>query len=72
MAAEPDRWSRWVLSWRHGGSQRQRDVSNAHLIPIRDRVLEGAQPLDGATLLDVGTGDGLIGQIGRASCRERV
>jgi arsenite methyltransferase len=61
MATEPDRWSRWVLSWRHGGNPRQRDASDAHLVPVRDRVLAGAQPLEGATLLDVGTGDGLIG-----------
>ena len=32
-----------------------------HLAPIRDKLLELAGPLDGATLLDVGTGDGLIG-----------
>jgi arsenite methyltransferase len=31
------------------------------LAEIRDRVLAGAEPLEGAALLDVGTGDGLIG-----------
>jgi arsenite methyltransferase len=32
----------------------------ARLAVIRDRVLRNAEPLDGATVLDVGTGDGLI------------
>jgi arsenite methyltransferase len=31
------------------------------LADIRDRVLRNAEPLQGATLLDVGSGDGLIG-----------
>jgi ubiquinone/menaquinone biosynthesis C-methylase UbiE len=61
MTAEPDRWSRWLLERRDAGDERQRSVSLEHLGPIRDRVLSYAEPLDGATLLDVGTGDGLIG-----------
>lgn len=32
-----------------------------HLAGVRDRLLANAGPLDGATLLDVGSGDGLIG-----------
>jgi ubiquinone/menaquinone biosynthesis C-methylase UbiE len=32
-----------------------------HLAGVRDRLLANAGPLDGVTLLDVGTGDGLIG-----------
>ena len=32
-----------------------------YLFWVRDRVLANAEPLDGAALLDVGTGDGLIG-----------
>ena len=51
--AEPDRWSRWLLERRGGRLDR--------LPAIRDRVLALAEPLEGATLLDVGTGDGLIG-----------
>jgi arsenite methyltransferase len=31
------------------------------LVPVRDRVLDQAEPLEGATVLDVGCGDGLIG-----------
>jgi arsenite methyltransferase len=57
----PDRWSRWLLERRHGGDARQREATLAHLGGVRDRVLAGAEPLEGATLLDVGAGDGLIG-----------
>jgi arsenite methyltransferase len=61
MAAEPDRWSRWLLERRDAGDARQRQASLEHLAPIRDRILDAAGPLDGATVLDVGCGDGLIG-----------
>lgn len=61
LVAEPDRWSRWLLEQRDGGDERQRAVSLARLALVRDRVLENAGPLEGATLLDVGTGDGLVG-----------
>jgi ubiquinone/menaquinone biosynthesis C-methylase UbiE len=60
MATEHDRWSRWILERRDGGNERQR-ASLDRLATIRDRVLDAAEPLDGATLLDVGAGDGLIG-----------
>lgn len=56
-----DQWSRWLLERRDGGDARQREAVLADLRGIRDRVLERAEPLAGATLLDVGTGDGLIG-----------
>jgi len=36
-------------------------VTLTRLAQIRDRVLRNAEPVQGATLLDVGTGDGLIG-----------
>jgi ubiquinone/menaquinone biosynthesis C-methylase UbiE len=61
MAAQPDRWSRWLLHRRDAGDERQREVALGRLDGIRDCVLDLAEPLAGATLLDVGTGDGLIG-----------
>jgi arsenite methyltransferase len=61
MAAEPDRWSRWLLERRDAGDEGRRSLILAQLEPVRDRVLARAEPLDGATVLDVGTGDGLIG-----------
>jgi ubiquinone/menaquinone biosynthesis C-methylase UbiE len=53
-----------LLGRRDGGSQDQRAITLDRLAPIRDRVLDAAEPLDGATLLDVGCGDGLIGLAG--------
>jgi len=61
VAAKPDRWSRWLLERRDAGSERQRVVALDRLGRVRDRVLDAAEPLDGATVLDVGAGDGLIG-----------
>jgi ubiquinone/menaquinone biosynthesis C-methylase UbiE len=39
----------------------QRAAALDHLAGIRDRILDSAAPLGGATVLDVGAGDGLIG-----------
>lgn len=61
MAVQPDHWSRWLRERRDAGDERQRTAILGMLGPVRDRVLAYAEPLDGATLLDVGTGDGLIG-----------
>ena len=61
MAVEPDHWSRWLRERRDAGDERQRTAILDMLGPVRERVLAFAEPLDGATLLDVGTGDGLIG-----------
>lgn len=56
-----DVWSEWLLDRRDGGDQRQRRSTSDYLEGIRDRVLSVAEPLAGASLLDVGTGDGLVG-----------
>ena len=61
MAPEPDQWSRWLRERRDAGNERQRAAIVDILGPIRERLLAAAEPLEGATLLDVGTGDGLIG-----------
>ncbi len=61
MAVEPDQWSRWLRERRDAGNERQRAAIVDMLGPVRERVLGAAEPLEGATLLDVGTGDGLIG-----------
>jgi ubiquinone/menaquinone biosynthesis C-methylase UbiE len=57
-----------LLERRDAGCERQRAVALEHLSGVRDRVLVGAEPLAGATVLDVGSGDGLIG----LSALERV
>ena len=60
--AEPakDRWARWILERRHGGDPEQRRRNLPFLHRVRDRVLDNAGISGGETLLDVGSGDGLI------------
>jgi arsenite methyltransferase len=56
-----DRWHQWLLQRRHGGDAAVREkLLTEHLYPVRDKVLDNAQLNPGQTLLDVGTGDGLI------------
>jgi ubiquinone/menaquinone biosynthesis C-methylase UbiE len=56
-----DHWSEWLRGRRDGGNERQRSTSLKRLESIRDRVLDFAEPLTGAAVLDIGSGDGLIG-----------
>jgi arsenite methyltransferase len=59
---ETDRWARWLAERRFGGDEEMRDRVTAEVLhPIRDRVLDGAEPLWGRRVLDVGCGEGLIG-----------
>ena len=59
--AARDKWSEWVLQRSYGGDAEQKERALHFLRPVRDRVLRNARPVDGDVLLDVGTGDGLIG-----------
>jgi arsenite methyltransferase len=61
MTATPDRWHRWLLDVRFGGdpAARQQDLAE-FLYPVRDTVLDKARLEPDDTVLDVGTGDGLI------------
>jgi arsenite methyltransferase len=56
-----DRWFRWLTDVRFGGDaeERQRTLTE-FLYPVRDTILGKARLGPGDTLLDVGTGDGLI------------
>ena len=56
-----DRWARWLLHERFGGDEAALERTLARLEPIRGRVLDGAELDADDVLLDVGTGDGLIG-----------
>jgi arsenite methyltransferase len=61
MTDGPDRWHRWLLDVRFGGDAAYREKNlTEYLYPIRDAVLDKAQLQPGDSLLDVGTGDGLI------------
>jgi arsenite methyltransferase len=55
-----DRWHRWLLDVRHGGDPEYREVLLRRLYRVRDEVLDRAALQPDETLLDVGTGDGLI------------
>jgi arsenite methyltransferase len=71
----PDCWHRWLLEVRFGGdaAYREKDLTE-FLYPVRDAVLDGARLRPGQTLLDVGTGDGLIafGALERLGASGRV
>lgn len=55
-----DPWSEWLLCRRHGNDPDYEPVVREKVQRIRDRVLDGAGPLSGMVLVDVGVGDGLI------------
>jgi ubiquinone/menaquinone biosynthesis C-methylase UbiE len=55
-----DEWSGWLLANRHGGNAEYRRRQMQEVERIRDRVLDGAKLSVGMTLLDVGSGDGLM------------
>jgi arsenite methyltransferase len=62
QAAEPpsDTWSRWLLHSRHGGDPALRRAIGADLQAFADRVLDGARLGPGMTLVDIGSGEGLV------------
>ncbi|MGB6453797.1 MAG: methyltransferase domain-containing protein [Streptosporangiaceae bacterium] len=57
---ERDQWHRWLLDLRHGGDPDYAAQVRQELLPVREDVLDRAALRPGDTLLDVGTGDGLI------------
>jgi ubiquinone/menaquinone biosynthesis C-methylase UbiE len=60
VVEERDQWHRWLLDVRHGGDPGYREQVLSALYPVRDEVLDRAALRPDDTLLDVGTGDGLI------------
>lgn len=59
-AAIFDHWAIWLLHQRHGDDTLYRAHLENRLLHYADRVLDAAALADGAHLLDIGTGDGLI------------
>jgi arsenite methyltransferase len=56
-----DKWASWLLRHRDGGSAGLRSQFAPQLTEFRDGVLDRAAIAPGDTVLDVGTGTGLIG-----------
>jgi arsenite methyltransferase len=56
-----DRWARWLLDKRHGGDPAAREKIMPMLAEFRDKVLAAAAIKPGDVVLDVGSGDGLLG-----------
>ncbi|HWF45277.1 MAG TPA: class I SAM-dependent methyltransferase [Candidatus Kapabacteria bacterium] len=56
-----DPWASWLLKRRHGGDERLQHTVIERMKPVRDKVIANAKLKAGDILLDVGTGDGLIG-----------
>jgi arsenite methyltransferase len=61
MPAEPDKWSRWLAETRFGGDQKAAELQMRGLISVRNRLLKRAGLAEGQVVLDVGTGEGMIG-----------
>lgn len=59
-AGSDDRWSTWLREQRFRGGERQARTEGDIDI-LRERVLDGAKIAPGDTVLDIGSGDGLIG-----------
>jgi arsenite methyltransferase len=55
-----DIWAEWLLHRRFGGDPAELHRTLDFLAPVRDAVLDHAEVASGETVLDVGTGDGLI------------
>src|SRR5688500_10839645 len=55
-----DTWANWLLHRRHGDDPAELRRMIDRLAVVRDRVLDNARLGPGETLLDVGTGEGLI------------
>jgi ubiquinone/menaquinone biosynthesis C-methylase UbiE len=55
-----DIWAEWLLRKRHGGNLQLEGIVRDRLEQIRNRLLDGARLAAGMTLVDVGSGDGLV------------
>src|SRR3989304_2479429 len=55
-----DKWAQWLLQKRHGGDIEMQKTMLTFLGQVRDKILQNAKIEEGNTVLDVGTGDGLI------------
>ncbi|HEY2237821.1 MAG TPA: DHA2 family efflux MFS transporter permease subunit, partial [Streptosporangiaceae bacterium] len=61
MTEPADRWRRWLVDDRASGDPAREQLLTTYLYPLRDELLNRALIQPGETVLDVGTGSGLIG-----------
>jgi EmrB/QacA subfamily drug resistance transporter len=61
MTEPADRWRRWLVDGRAGEDANREHLLTTFLYPLRDELLNRALIQPGETVLDVGTGAGLIG-----------
>lgn len=69
-----DQWAEWLLHRRHGDDPDEPRRTLDRLSKVRDKVLDNAEVATGETVLDVGTGAGLIafGALDRVGAEGRV
>jgi ubiquinone/menaquinone biosynthesis C-methylase UbiE len=72
--ARTDEWSNWLLHVRHADDPAYEQVVRSVVERYADRVLDNAGLSPGMTLVDIGTGDGLLAfrAIGRVGATLRV
>lgn len=58
--SQSDLWANWLLRDRFAGDPLHERAVRTKIAQIADRVLDAAQLAPGMTLVDVGTGDGLV------------
>ena len=60
IASSSDIWSEWILHHRHAGDTAYDQQVRTTIARFVERVLDGARLAPGMTLVDIGTGDGLV------------
>ena len=60
-SGQEDEWSAWLLHARHGGDPELAKVVRVEVVKEADRAIDGAMIVENMTLVDVGSGDGLVG-----------
>jgi arsenite methyltransferase len=56
-----DKWLDWIVNRRYGGDKKQAEESMKQMNMLRDKIIGDASIKDGDIVLDIGTGDGLLG-----------
>lgn len=71
---ESDIWSNWLLHRRHGNNQNQAQNLKPTIEKYASKIIDGARLSDGMTLVDIGSGEGLIafGAVARVGDSLRV